>query len=390
MSLSNNPDLHSILLDVCAAVTYEDFANTAVAYCSKVLPSSGGEVLLGYVDFDEDTDKALVVKSRFPTKLARTAEERKMRQRLSGFINETMDSNPDTKVYRGQQGVLGPLDRLKKSDWYKLIMVPEGWHDFVGMRFTENGVHHSNFFINRSFDMEPFSDAELKLFAEAYPYFASALHRVRLLHDAQARNLDLQNSLFDLPVASLLLNWNLQTEQYNRSAAQLCCAWEKGPVDARLLKLSGTPELPAELRAICEEMRDIWMGGELATVKPLRRTLRHPVYTDLEAKITLLRPHAMRLATPSFLVRITDLSLTDQHEQEEAAESLAADSSHAQALSRLSPAERELIPFLKKGFSNKEIAERLGKSVPTIKKQMHSIFRKLGRPSRTRLIAMLK
>jgi DNA-binding CsgD family transcriptional regulator len=391
MHIINDPKLSSILLDVCAAVTYEDFANVAVDYCARVLPNSGGEVLLGYLDFDADNDRALVVRSRFPSKLARNVEEKKMRQQLSGFIGKYMETRPDIGVYRGQKGALGSLEQLKKSDWYKRIMVPEGWHDFVGMRFNENAVNHSNFFINRSFDLPPFSDSELALFAEAYPYFASALHRVRLLHDAQARNLDLENSLFDLPVATLLIDWNYSVEQFNRDAARLCCAWERGPSEARLLKLGGCPRLPADLKAICQEMREIWRSADNASIRPLRRTLRHPVFADLEAKITLLRPHAMRLSFPSFLIRITDLSVSEpRHEEEGDVVAISDLSPHAQLLSRLSPAERELIPLLKKGLSNKEMASKLGKSVPTVKKQMHSVLDKLGRPSRTRLVALLK
>lgn len=42
------------------------------------------------------------------------------------------------------------------------------------------------------------------------------------------------------------------------------------------------------------------------------------------------------------------------------------------------------------GRRNEEIAQRLGKSVLTVKKQLHSIYAKLDAPNRGRLIALLR
>ncbi len=55
----------------------------------------------------------------------------------------------------------------------------------------------------------------------------------------------------------------------------------------------------------------------------------------------------------------------------------------------ISPAERELLPHLSAGLSNKEIAVSLGKSPATVKAQVASVLRKLQLCSRTRLIAWL-
>jgi DNA-binding CsgD family transcriptional regulator len=61
-----------------------------------------------------------------------------------------------------------------------------------------------------------------------------------------------------------------------------------------------------------------------------------------------------------------------------------------QALSgELTVAERELVQFVRIGFSNKEIAARLDKSVRTVKTQLTSVYKKCGVRSRTRLLAMM-
>jgi DNA-binding NarL/FixJ family response regulator len=55
----------------------------------------------------------------------------------------------------------------------------------------------------------------------------------------------------------------------------------------------------------------------------------------------------------------------------------------------LTPAERRVLAFVRAGYSNKEIATRLGRSEPTIKHQVSSAMHKCGVSSRTRLMAAL-
>lgn len=59
-------------------------------------------------------------------------------------------------------------------------------------------------------------------------------------------------------------------------------------------------------------------------------------------------------------------------------------------LDSLSPAEQVVAAHLNQGLSNKEIARALGKSEFTVKHQVSSILRKLGVPSRIRLMVILR
>jgi len=54
----------------------------------------------------------------------------------------------------------------------------------------------------------------------------------------------------------------------------------------------------------------------------------------------------------------------------------------------LSPAERRVARQLAQGCSNREIAAALDKSEATVKRQVGACLRKLGVPSRARLIAL--
>lgn len=60
------------------------------------------------------------------------------------------------------------------------------------------------------------------------------------------------------------------------------------------------------------------------------------------------------------------------------------------SLADLSPAERMVALQVAQGLTNREIARVLGKSEITVKHQVSSILAKLGVPSRTRLIVLLR
>jgi len=56
---------------------------------------------------------------------------------------------------------------------------------------------------------------------------------------------------------------------------------------------------------------------------------------------------------------------------------------------QLTPAEQRVLELLLTGLSNKEIASALNKAEATVKHQVSACLRKLGQPSRARLIALL-
>ncbi|WP_260958685.1 response regulator transcription factor [Pseudomonas citri] len=59
------------------------------------------------------------------------------------------------------------------------------------------------------------------------------------------------------------------------------------------------------------------------------------------------------------------------------------------ALSRLTPKERQIALLLRQGVSNKQLARELGVGLPTIKTHLIHLFRKVGVSSRTELVGAL-
>jgi ATP/maltotriose-dependent transcriptional regulator MalT len=56
----------------------------------------------------------------------------------------------------------------------------------------------------------------------------------------------------------------------------------------------------------------------------------------------------------------------------------------------LSPREREVIPLLNQGLSNREIAQKLFVSLATVKTHLHSIYEKTGTKSRYELFNLTR
>ena len=59
-------------------------------------------------------------------------------------------------------------------------------------------------------------------------------------------------------------------------------------------------------------------------------------------------------------------------------------------LEKLTESESAVAMVLADGFSNQEIADRLGKTVDAVKFLLHRIYQKTGIPSRAALVAVLR
>ena len=62
---------------------------------------------------------------------------------------------------------------------------------------------------------------------------------------------------------------------------------------------------------------------------------------------------------------------------------------HLPQLARLTDREQELTRLVCNGQSNQEIANAACLSVPTVKKHLHAVFRKLEVSTRTQLMALM-
>ena len=128
-----------------------------------------------------------------------------------------------------------------------------------------------------------------------------------------------------------------------------------------------------------------WDTDRLVSEIVVRRTAEHGDFTAREmALLQRLHPHLettlQRLSAVERRAGAAGAVQPDDAARHAAIHALPGE---------LTVAERELVQFVRIGFSNKEIAARLDKSVRTVKTQLTSVYKKCGVRSRSRLLAMM-
>ena len=168
----------------------------------------------------------------------------------------------------------------------------------------------------------------------------------------------------------------------NESSKRMAAIWNLGPRCARSVSSQDYLKIPDEVFEVCRSLKTHWtpcrLPGEETPPGPETTVICRRV-PDLRVKVWLVDPPAHSLSMPSFMVVFED-------RQQVSCVDTSAELSGDSLRSRLSNCEQEVAQLVCAGKSNKEIAEALGKSVLTVKKQVHAIYQKLGVSSRARLV----
>jgi DNA-binding CsgD family transcriptional regulator len=172
--------------------------------------------------------------------------------------------------------------------------------------------------------------------------------------------------------------------QANLIARQLCAAWTDAAT-THTEDSSVTWGLPSVLEAECRELEHewrslIWADPDATGLRRHRRVV-HPRVPELTASITMICSSTAGLAEPTFVLefdrRVHGVAL---HAQDQS----------VPILQKMTAVERAVATVLADGFSNQEIADRLGKTVDAVKFLLHRIYQKTGVPSRAALVAVLR
>jgi DNA-binding CsgD family transcriptional regulator len=170
----------------------------------------------------------------------------------------------------------------------------------------------------------------------------------------------------------------------NKAAREFCAVWEKGPEEAKRTKASSP--IPVEILDRCRVLKQEWMDAR-RRVRLEQRTdfkeeqVRHPRSPHLRATIQLKQINSVGVAGPHFLIACEDRCRNEEHSGRLRLFRLPG-------IARLTRREREVAQLACEGRSNKEIAQNACLSLPTVKKHLHSVFRKLAVPSRSRLVLL--
>jgi DNA-binding CsgD family transcriptional regulator len=312
---------------------------------------------------------ATVFRERAP--FASDAEFRRFRE-LCPF-SAYVEHHPGVRVIR-LSDIIGN-SKLIKTEFFRLFMRPCGDRYQAYLVLWESTVFQGLVGLHRTAQQRDFTDSEIHLLEQLYPYFENAGRRVLSAHREKARRMSLEILLSRLPIATIILDWDLRVTYRNRAAEELCVLWNLGPQAARSLKPSRHFELPPVVVETCRNLKDTWDRGDGDGVSlgvDNHLVIEHQDIAGLRASVNVLQMDAAPLSRPMFLVTLECRggSLGDSVE----------DLNQLALWAQLTRSEQR----------NAEIAQSLKRSTMTVKKQLQSVYHKLDVTGRGRLIALLR
>jgi DNA-binding CsgD family transcriptional regulator len=273
---------------------------------------------------------------------------------------------------------------FERSVFYRRYMVPHKCAHGVALLFWKRQRLICTIAILRAAKQGDFSPVELKLLRQLYPQFLAALRRIESLERERSVRVNFQQFLSRLPLPTMILRWNLKPVYQNPAAREFFAIWEKGPEEAK--RTNANSPVPSEIVDQCRVLKQRWIDAQ-PQVSSGRQTefteeqVQHPHSSNLRATIQLTQVKSAGVARPHFLVACEDLRRNDER-------SGRLGLFRVPGITRLTRREREVAQLACEGHSNQEIADNACLSLQTVKKHLHSVFRKLEVPSRSRLVAL--
>jgi DNA-binding CsgD family transcriptional regulator len=300
----------------------------------------------------------------------------------SGFfvtqpLKRFLDVRPRRKIVRIAD-FFANRSAFAKSTIYRRYIAPEKCAHAICLLFWRRGRLISAIVIMRTSAQGDLSPLQMKLLRQLYQQFSITLGRLLALERERAVRVDLEEFVRRLPLPTILLRWNLKLLFQNPAAREFCATWEKGFTESRLTNAKSP--VPAEILNECRRLKQKWMrsqqrAGRWKNFEP--KQVRHATSQNLRATIYLKQLNDA-VARPHFLVECTDSRRVD-----------LPSVTRLPQLARLTAREQEVTCLVCNGQSNQEIADTACLSVPTVKKHLHTVFRKLEVSSRSQLMRLM-
>ena len=273
---------------------------------------------------------------------------------------------------------------FRRSSFYRGCIVPLNGRCAIGLFFWDIRRLLASIIVVRNLQQGELSPSEVRMIGHLHSQFQTALHQLHSRSRERAVRVALEQFMRRLPLPTVLLRWNLRLAYRNQAGAESCAVWQRGPSEARFIKLKAP--LPPEVLNKCRVLKKRWEHLTPLGLAPANfgdETVRHPTWRDLRATISLKQIGSAAFARPHFLVEFESFQARATTGDQISSASL----SH---LVRLTSREQNLARLVCDGRSNQEIADESGLSLETVKAHLHSIFCKLQVPSRSRLMTLMR
>jgi DNA-binding CsgD family transcriptional regulator len=274
-----------------------------------------------------------------------------------------------------------PVWLLKRSTFYRDVVKPMNGENGASIVAWQDKNWLATLTVLKNPPQGDFTDEEMKKLLAWQVHFEANARRIALAKENRLDEESLSTSIWDLPTALLILDWDMTPRQSTAEAVELCNVWQYG-VTALNKKLSHHRlRVPKEILGQIADLKPRIEAAKLARPGPQRRielqTLNHPAIHGLSAKFYFVPSKSLSLSRGRFLVQF------HFHRLHSHSPITTID------LSRLSRPERKVALQAARGLTNREIGKFFRKSPGTVKLQLSQVFKKLNVKSRVELASLL-
>jgi len=375
-----NPALRRSLVDMQVAASVPELWKALHQLLQQAIPNHHSTTL--FLDAMERNPGALTLHSHASR---RPAEWWKTRSKLTP-THSWLDAHPGVKLY-SLDDVVPDRTVLKNSDFYRHVLMPEGWDKLLGLTLWQQGERKSILCLRRAMNQPAFTEADKALMLDLHPVLDRNLRRLEKHEEEMVARNSLQQFINLLPQGILLVNARHELVFANHEAFDACAIWNHGAAAARQLNGRAVFAVPPAFLEVYHELMGLHYTAALADPDahhaPEKRRLIHPVLKHMQADLSLFSLDDPLLSRPNLFAQIVNRESLDTSAP-------ASMDRHVTVLTRLTQREREVALLVRDGLSNDEIAARLSKGVGTVKNQLQSVFAKLEINSRAKLISLLR
>jgi DNA-binding CsgD family transcriptional regulator len=257
-----------------------------------------------------------------------------------------------------------------------------GWRFALAMFFWVDGSLDCVFSSHRPAKKGDFTAVEVQKAKQLHGDIEEALHRVKALSVERVAQKALEVLVEQIPLPAVIVDWNLRPIFHNAAARDLCGELQESPNAGPIKHHRSEFRLPAPLLKACEELKakcETKINTSPAKLRA-KETMRQLAFASLRASVMLVPSYYPSLGEPSFLLTLERALMAGRQ----------APPSNFAALIKLTRAQRQIVDLVCEGRSNQEIADRLSRSLGTIKIELNVIFKKLGVDSRSKLMVLVR
>jgi DNA-binding CsgD family transcriptional regulator len=284
---------------------------------------------------------------------------------------------PDVTVVR--HSLYTPREDFRKSPFYHRVMKNIGCEYGASLVAFHGEGWLASLTIFRTEEQGDFRDDEVPMLADCQLNFQAVINAFAERKEHDLGSLSLENFIWNLPTAAVLLDWSLKPLYWNAWGKELASEWKNG-LRVTATKRARAVGLPQDIAFAIEERR-----SALVTAKSNRPgtpnmmfllNMKHAGTDELSAEICFMPAKSLAVTKGAFLV-----VFHRHHDTPDEQESY-------DRFAKLSPRIREVVLLAVAGYSGPDIAKKLGTSHWTVKKQLHNAYVALEAKSRDQLVAM--